>query len=396
MPVCPRATVRRRATVSRRTTVGRRTTVEIRLAPGGSTFHDRNVTARRVLTTLIAVWALLVAAGCSGEDRSAGAAPGPAPSLRLGYFANITHAAAIVGLKRGLFTRELAGTKLETQIFDAGPAAVEAVFGGGLDAAYLGPSPAINAFLRSDGKAVRIIAGATSGGAQLVVRQGINTARDLRGKTLASPELGNTQDVALRAWLTKQGLRNSVQGGGDVTIAPTKNADTLQLVKSGKLDGAWVPEPWASRLVLEAGTKVLVNERDLWTSGQFVTTNLIVRTEFLERHPQTVEALLRGHVEAVQWATQHPAEAKSVVNNAISTLTGKPLKPEVVDRAWQNLTVTDDPIAASLQGSAENALTAGLATKQVDLHGIYDLSMLNHILTQRGLPTVSAGGLGKD
>lgn len=349
----------------------------------------------RGLVTLLAVW-ILIAAGCGGGESSAGAVPGPAPTLRLGYFANLTHAAAIVGLDRGLFTQELGSTKLETQIFDAGPAAVEALFGGGLDAAYIGPSPAINAFQRSDGKAVRIIAGATSGGAQLVVRQGINTPANLRGKTLASPELGNTQDVALRAWLTSHGLRNSVQGGGDVTIVPTKNADTFQLIKSGKLDGAWMPEPWASRLVLEAGGKVLVDERDLWPSGQFVTTQLLVRTDYLQRHPQTVEALLRGHVDAVHWVTQNPAAAKTVVNNATSALTGKPLKPEVVDRAWQNLTVTADPIAPSLQRTAANAVTAGLTAKQADLHGIYDLSILNRILTQRGMPTVSAGGLGKE
>jgi NitT/TauT family transport system substrate-binding protein len=316
--------------------------------------------------------------------------------MRLGYFANVTHAAAIIGVNRGFIAKELGPTKLETQIFDAGPAAVEALFGGSLDAAYLGPSPAINAFARSDGKAIRIIAGATSGGAELVVRPGINTAADLRGTTLASPELGNTQDVALRSWLSNQGLRNSVQGGGDVTIAPTRNADTLQLFKSGKLAGAWMPEPWASRLVLEAGAKVLVDERDLWPAGQFVTTHLIVRTDFLQRHPQTVEALLRGHVDAVQWATQHPAEAKTAVNDGINALTGKPLQADVIDRAWQGLTVTDDPIATSLQRNAANAVAAGVTIKQVDLHGIYELSILNRILAQRGLPTVSAGGLGKD
>lgn len=316
--------------------------------------------------------------------------------LRLGYFANLTHAAAIIGVDRGLFADELGATKLETQIFDAGPAAVEALFGGSLDAAYIGPNPAINAFAKSDGKAIRIIAGATSGGAQLVVRPGITAARDLRGKTLASPGLGNTQDVALRAWLSEQGLRNSVQGGGDVTILPTKNSDILQLVTAGKLDGAWVPEPWASRLVLEAGATVLVDERDLWPGGQFVTTHLIVRTDFLERHPQTVEALLRGHVEAVHWANQNSAEAKTVVNNGIKDLTGKPLRPDVLDRAWQNLTVTDDPVAASLQRSEEHAVAAGVATKRVDLRGIYELSILNQIRTQRGLPAVSASGLGKD
>jgi NitT/TauT family transport system substrate-binding protein len=353
-------------------------------------------TLHRVLAVLLAISLLTLGGACGGSTNSADGPPGPASTLRLGYFANVTHAAAIIGVNRGLFAKELGATALKTQIFDAGPAAVEALFGGSLDAAYIGPNPAINAFARSDGKAIRIIAGATSGGAQLVVRQGINTAGDLRGATLASPELGNTQDVALRAWLSKQGLRNSVQGGGDVTIMPTKNATTLQLIKSGKLDGAWVPEPWASRLVLEAGAKVLVNERDLWPGGQFVTTHLIVRTEFLERHPQTVEALLRGHVDAVQWATQNPAEAKTVVNDGINALTGKPLKPEVVDRAWANLTVTEDPIAASLQRNAENAVAAGVATKQVDLHDIYELSILNRILTQRSLPSVSANGLGKD
>ncbi|HEV7450095.1 MAG TPA: ABC transporter substrate-binding protein [Pseudonocardiaceae bacterium] len=347
-------------------------------------------------SALLALSTLVLAAACGSSDRSSGGAQDPAPTLRLGYFANVTHAAAIIGINRGLFAKELGGTTLQTQIFDAGPSAVEALFGGALDAAYIGPNPAINAFDKSDGKAIRIIAGATSGGAQLVVRQGINTAQDLRGTTLASPELGNTQDVALRAWLTKQGLRNSVRGGGDVTITPTKNSDTLQLIKSGKLDGAWVPEPWASRLVLEASSKVLVNERDLWPNGQFVTTQLIVRTEFLENHPQTVEALLRGHVDAVQWATQNSAEAKTVVNDGINALTGKPLQPEVIDRAWQNLTVTSDPIAASLQHSAESAVAAGVAKKKVDLHGIYELSILNRILTQRGLPTVSADGLGKD
>ena len=201
--------------------------------------------------------------------------------------------------------------------------------------------------------------------------------------------------MALRAWLATQGLRSSVQGGGDVTITPTRNADTLSLVKAGKLDGAWVPEPWASRLVLEAGGKVLVDERDLWPAGRFVTTHLIVRTDYLQRHPQTVEALLRGHVAAVQWASEHPSEAKTTVQTAITSLTGKPLPPQVVDRAWQNLTVTVDPVAASLQRDADNAVAVGLS-RPVDLHGIYDLSNLNRILAQRGLPSVSANGLGKD
>lgn len=358
--------------------------------------RELNMTcAHRLKRGLVAVLTLALAAAC-GSDTNGGAAQGPATTLRLGYFANLTHAAAIAGMDRGFIPDALGNTKVEPQIFNAGPAAVEALFAGALDAAYVGPNPAINAFGQSDGEAIRIIAGATSGGAQLVVREGIDNPQDLKGTTLATPQLGNTQDVALRAWLTEQGLQNSVQGGGDVTISPTSNADTLQLVKDGKLDGAWAPEPWASRLVQEAGATVLVDEKDLWPEGKFVTTHLIVRTEFLEQHPETVEALLRGHADAVQWVDEHPDEAKTLVNKGLETLTGRALKPEVLDRAWQNLTVTVDPIATSLQRSADDAVAAGVTEDKVDLGGIYDLSTVNRIRTERSLPTVSSGGLGKE
>ncbi|HEY2764439.1 MAG TPA: ABC transporter substrate-binding protein [Pseudonocardiaceae bacterium] len=352
---------------------------------------------RRVLGVLAAVLILSAGTACAGGQNSAQpVGSGIAPTLRLGYFANVTHAGAIVGVDKGFLRTALGTTTLQTQIFNAGPAEVEALFGGGLDAAFVGPNPAINAYGQSDGDAIRIIAGATSGGAQLVVRKGINSPQDLKGKTLATPQLGNTQDVALRSWLTKQGLKNSVQGGGDVTITPTANADQLQLFKDGKLDGAWAPEPWASRLVQEAGAKVLVDEKDLWPKGQFVTTTLIVRTEFLQQYPKTVEALLRGDVDAVQWINANSGQAKTVVNDGLKTLTGKPLRADVIDRAWQNETVTLDPIASSLQRNADAALAAGVTAKKVDLHGIYDLSILNRILTARGLPTVSSGGLGKE
>ncbi|MGH3795070.1 MAG: ABC transporter substrate-binding protein [Pseudonocardiaceae bacterium] len=351
---------------------------------------------RRALAVLVAVPILSLGVACSGGQNAPANSSGIAPTLRLGYFANLTHAAAITGVDKGFIRNALGPTTLQTQIFDAGPAAVEALFGGGLDAAFVGPNPAINAYGQSGGDAIRIIAGATSGGAQLVVRKDINSPQDLKGKTLASPQLGNTQDVALRAWLTKHGLSNSVQGGGDVTISPTANANQLQLFKQGQLDGAWAPEPWASRLVEEAGAKVLVNEKDLWPAGRFVTTQLIVRTEFLKQYPKTVEALLRGHVDAVQWMNANPDQAKTVVNDGLKTLTGKPLRSDVVDRAWQNETVTLDPIASSLQKDADDAVAAGVTEQKVDLNGIYDLSILNRILTERGLPTVSSGGLGKE
>src|SRR4051812_13183287 len=230
-------------------------------------------TFRRALAVLAAVPLALGLAACGGTSSADDSASGGAPAeLRLGYFANVTHAAALIGVQQGFFADELGTTKLSTQVFNAGPDEVEALFAGALDAAYIGPSPTINAYGQSDGDAIRIISGAASGGAQLVVRDGIDSPADLQGTTLASPQLGNTQDVALRTWLTAQGLDNSVDGGGDVTVEPTPNSEIPNLFQAGELDGAWVPEPYASTLVLKAGGHVLVNEKDLWPGGQFVTT----------------------------------------------------------------------------------------------------------------------------
>src|SRR4051795_6931570 len=355
---------------------------------------------RRALTVLAAIPVVLAVAGCgasSGGSSSGSSAAGAAPAeLRLGYFANVTHAAALIGVQQHFLADELGSTKLTTQVFNAGPDEVEALFAGGLDAAYIGPSPTVNAYGQSKGDALRIIAGAASGGAELVVRDGINSPADLKGTTLASPQLGNTQDVALRTWLTEQGLKNSVDGGGDVTIAPTANADVPNLFDSGELDGAWVPEPTASLLVLEHKGHVLVDEKDLWPQGQFVTTQLIVRTDFLEKYPDTVAALLRGHVEAVQFAQGDAATAEKAVNAALDAAGGKSLKDDVLDRAWSELSVTYDPIASALEQSAKNAVTAGTAQKQVDLNGIYDLRPLNAIVKEQGLQPVSAGGLGEE
>ena len=359
--------------------------------------------SRRLLALAAAAPLVLGLAACgddaaanseSGGSESGGS--GAAEELRLGYFANVTHAAALIGVEQGLFEKELGDTKLSTQVFNAGPDVVEAVFAGALDASYIGPSPAINAYGESEGEAVRIIAGAASGGAQLVVREGIDSPEDLKGTTLASPQLGNTQDVALRTWLTDEGLENSIEGGGDVTIAPTPNADTLQLFQDGELDGAWLPEPWASRLVLEAGAKVLVDERDLWPEGEFVTTHLIVRTEFLEEYPEAVDALLRGHVAAVQFAQDDADAAKDSVNAGLEASGSEAVPAEVLDRAWENLEVTYDPLASALEQSAQDGFDAGTTSELVDINGIYELTNLNAILSDLGLDPVSAGGLGKE
>ncbi|WP_407341482.1 ABC transporter substrate-binding protein [Pengzhenrongella phosphoraccumulans] len=352
-------------------------------------------TTQRVLAALTALPLLLLAA-CGATDADAGSiTPSPATELRLGYFGNVTHSPALVGVAKGLFAAELGDTKLSTQVFNAGPAAIEALNAGAIDATFIGPNPAINGFIKSQGESLRIIAGSTSGGAQLVVRDGITTAADLKGAELATPQLGGTQDVALRAWLTAQGLENSLTGGGDVTITPTENASTLQLFQDGQLDGAWLPEPWASRLVLDAGAHVLVDEKDLWPDGQFLTTHLIVAKAFLAEHPETVEALLRGTVASVDWLNANPGEAPAVVNAEIAKISGKPLSDAVIARAFTNITFSVDPLATTLDTLLTAGVTAG-TTEKASLDGIYDLRLLNKILTADGKPAVSAAGLGQE
>ncbi|TMK54963.1 MAG: ABC transporter substrate-binding protein [Actinobacteria bacterium] len=332
----------------------------------------------------VAVLALILAACSSGSPKASGTAV-----LRLGYYPNLTHATAIVGVDQGIFAKDLGSkVQLKTSTFTAGPEEVTALFADALDAAYMGPNPAINAYIKSSGQAVRIISGATSGGAFLVVKKSINSAADLKGKTIAAPQLGNTQDVALRNWLKSKGLRTTTAGGGDVKILDQDNATSLDTFKQGQIDGAWVPEPWASRLVVEGGARVLVDERDLWPGGKYVTTQLVVRTAFLQQHPDVVENLLKGQVEANDFIHSNSDQAKQIVGAGIEKLTGKSLKPAVLDRAWANLTFTDDPIASSLRQSAAAALALGFISSS-DLANIYDLTLLNKVLTAQGKQAIS-------
>jgi NitT/TauT family transport system substrate-binding protein len=325
------------------------------------------------------------AAAGSGSGASGGAAPG---TVRLGYFPNITHAPAIVGVEKGFFQQELGSTKLETSTFNAGPEAVDALFADSIDAAFVGANPAINAFQKSDGEAIRVVSGSTSGGAGLVVKPSINSAADLKGKKIATPQLGNTQDVALRSYLKANGLQTDTSGGGDVSIVPQANADTLTQFASGDIDGAWVPEPFFSRMQLESSGKVLVDERTLWPDGQFVTTQLIVATKFLKDHPDTVLALIKGEADAIKFITDSPADAQKVTNDGIAKISGKPLKDDVVSSAFKNMTFTLDPLPSALQKAAQGAYDVGLL-KNTKLDGIHDLTLLNQVLKTAGQPEVT-------
>ncbi|WP_084955537.1 ABC transporter substrate-binding protein [Thermoactinospora rubra] len=340
------------------------------------------------IRAVVAALALTVTAAACGGGGGGTSAEGGAKEVRLGYFPNITHATALVGVEKGLFAKHLGnGVSLKTSTFNAGPAAIEAVFSGAIDATYIGPNPAINAWAKSKGKAIKIVAGAASGGVYLVTKPEIASVQDLKGKKIATPQLGNTQDVALRYWLKQNGLHTDTKGGGDVHIVPQENSQTLQTFATGDIDGAWVPEPFASRLVVESKGRVLVDERDLWPGRQFVITHLIVRQEWASRNPGLLRKLIEGHVEATRYLNDDPKAAAGTVNAAIQKLTQKPLKPEVLDSAFKNITFTDDPIASSLTASAQHAVEVGLL-EPVNLDGIYDLKILNEVLAAQGRQSI--------
>lgn len=351
---------------------------------------SRARTAAVLLALLTAVGLL---AGCSRAEESttAAGATSPATEVRLGYFPNITHAPALVGVKQGLFAAELGSTKLTTQTFNAGPDQVNALLGGSIDVAFIGSGPAINAFTKSNGEAVRLVAGSTSAGAQLVTRPDITSPEQLKGTIIATPQLGNTQDIALKTWLSENKLPIG-QGPDAVTVQNIENPQTLDLFKQGKVAGGWLPEPWSSRLV-DAGAKVLVDEKSLWPGGKFPTTVVIVRTEFLQQHPETVEAILRGEQKAIALIRDDPAQAKTVSNEAIGEITGKPLAADILDRAFTELSFDSDPLASTFPQLAKDSVTAGIAKSEADLTGFLDPTAVDAVRTSSGEAAVDPAGL---
>jgi NitT/TauT family transport system substrate-binding protein len=289
--------------------------------------------------------------------------------LRLGYFPNITHSQALIGVRRGDFARGLGvGVKLEPKVFNAGPSVIEAIFAGKLDIAYIGPSPAVNGFLKSKGQALVVVSGATSGGASFVVRTALAAGLpgSLSGKKLASPQLGNTQDVALRAYLKDQQVNASV--------VPMDNPLIFDAFRKGFVDGAWLPEPWASRLVVEAGAVRAIDERSLWVGGSFPTTVVIVAKAFLKDHGDLVRKFLALHASITQWEVEHPAEARALTDKAIETITGKGLAPRVLEEAWDRMTPQTTFDVHALEKSARDAQSLGFLKGTIDLTGLVDLS----------------------
>jgi NitT/TauT family transport system substrate-binding protein len=316
------------------------------------------------------------------------AAPG---TIRVGYFPNITHAQAVIGMADGTFQRAFGSqVRIDPKVFNAGPSVIEALFAGQIDLAYIGPNPTINGWTKSKGEALKIVAGATSGGAVLVARAeaGLYTPADFSGKKIATPQLGNTQDVAARAWLTRNGNKLKEQGG-TTQVIPIANPNILTLFAKKEIDAAWVPEPWGARLVKEGTGKIFLDERDLWPNGAFVTTHVIVSTSFLQTRPDLVRHWLAAHVELTKRINADPASAQKTLNAEIAHLTGQELEPATLQDAWSRLVITNDPVKSSLVGSAESAFRLGfLGDTAPNLDGIYDLSILNSVLKDNQMPPI--------
>jgi len=348
---------------------------------------------RRVALAAGAVAITALAAACGSSAASPGSGSSTSGSshvtLRLGFLGNITHAPALVALNKGFFTKNLgSGVTLKTSVFSTGTEETTALLAGQLDAAYVGPNPAINAWQKSSGKAIKIISGAASGGAALVVKKSITSVSQLKGQKLATPSLGNTQDVALRYYLKTHGLTTSPTGGGDVPVTPiTPNSDAVLEFKSGQIAGGWEPAPYDAEMVADGGHK-LVNEASLWPGGKFVTTNSVVSPSVLKAHASVVSDLLKANIESVNYINKNTSAAETAANAELTTLLGKGLKTSALAASFQQITFTVDPIASSLATDAKHAQAVGLL-KPVNLNGIYDLGPLNTLLKADGEAQVS-------
>lgn len=367
-------------------------TLSINLIEIGVNVRTRMSRSLALLATILAVALLAAACGSSSSKSNSttsatgAGASGAKATLKLGYLPNVTHAPDVYGIESGAFAKALGdNVTLKTSSFNAGSDAVTALLSGALDGAYLGPGPATNAYTKSNGKFV-VVSGVASGGAFLIVKPSINSPADLKGKKIASPQLGNTQDIALRWYLKQQGFKTDQTGGGDVNVLPQDNSTTVTSFQTGDIDGAWVPEPTATKLLNEGG-KILVDERDLWPNKQFVTTLLVMNKDYLSKNPDVAKNLIAATGAAIDSIKSDPNAAK-VVADGITKATGKEFKEKLVTDSIKSITFTLDPNASSLRTVADHAVELGLQ-KKTDLSGIFDLAILNQYLQSKGQPQVT-------
>ena len=317
-------------------------------------------------------------------------------ALRLGYFPNVTHAQALYGIATGAYERALHQAlgmdfSIQPHAFNAGPAAITALLSNHVDMVFVGPSPTLNG-LSVAPDILRVIAGASSGGALFVVQPYVNLTTDAGygGKKFATPQWGNTQDIALRHYLLTKGHRTLDQGG-DVDIINVANAEILTLFKLGRIDGAWVPEPWGTRLIKEANGKAILDERTLWleTNGEFVSTQLVTTKRYREQHPDVITAFLRAYVNVTLLLQREKKSDLEIINGEFKNLTTSSLDEDIIADAFGNMNVTYDPIAPSLRTYLAWTQDLEFLSRDVRLDSLYDLTLLNQILEEKGLPPVT-------
>jgi NitT/TauT family transport system substrate-binding protein len=322
-------------------------------------------------STATALFVLLALLAESCGERASPAGP---RALRVGHFPNITHAHGLVAHsltreEKGWFEERLGpGVKVEWFTYNAGPSAMEALLLGAIDLAYVGPSPALNAYVKSRGEEVRVIAGATLGGSALVVPGDgrVREPEDFRGKRIATPQLGNTQDVACRAWLSEHGF-HVTQTGGDVQVLPTQNSDQLALFQKGELAGVWTVEPWVSRLELEAGGKVFLQEDDA------LTVVLVASARFLRESPELAKRFAGAHIELTEWMRMHSEEAKERVRRELALETTRDVKRELVDRCWTRMRFVTEVDLSSFQSFVKAAQKVGFLDDAGDLSRLVEV-----------------------
>ncbi|HXX96310.1 MAG TPA: ABC transporter substrate-binding protein [Candidatus Bathyarchaeia archaeon] len=310
--------------------------------------------------------------------------------LRIGYFPILNHAQAVIGLAKGDF-QEAVGKEItiKPEVFGSGPPLIEALFANQIDLAYVGPNPTINGYVVSDGKALKIISGASSGGTVFVVRNdsGIKSIKDFGNKRFATPQVGNTQDVALRKYLLQNGYKTKDEGG-NVEVISAQISDIFTLMLTKQIDGAWVPEPWGTKLVKEANGRIFLDERVLWPQGKYITANIIARTDYLRDNPGTVKKFLGAHIDETSWINSHKSEAMDIFNEQLKALTGHIIKPDELKEAWSRIGFTYDPLKPTLLKSANDSLKIGFLRTPPNLTGIYDLTLLNTVLEQKHLQPI--------
>jgi NitT/TauT family transport system substrate-binding protein len=322
----------------------------------------------------VLIFALVAAlAGCGSRDTSSG---DKATEVRIGYFANLTHAQAVLGVSSGDFASAIAPAKLTPRVFNAGPSLIEALFGGEIDIGYVGPGPVLSAHSKSHGQAIRVIAGAAANGVVIVASKdsGINTLADIKGKKLATPQLGNTQDISAKHYLLAELKQENVDN-----VLPVANTEQLQLLAQNKIDASWAPEPWGSRLIVEAGGKLIAEEKDQWPSKEFVLTLVVTTPRFLKEHPDIVAKVLKVHAQWTARLTNDPQKYQSQLGDALASLTGKKLPSGVIEQALPRVKFTDEPLEDTLTTMAQWSYELHVVKEPPKIAGLVDTSILKQV-----------------